>query len=266
MMSTSDFIKNILVPLISVGTAVMVGVLNFKVSENDLELRKRDQVLEQRLSDINLVIQKSREQREERESNQDFNLRIYDIVTQSLEEGNSQKQQAARAFVVVMVDEPLRSSLLNVLKQGGSQNTKNEISKILLAEQKFQNVTYWAPKKEREAESSYNWGNWDFDIFWCASSGERAKLHAQAIAKQLKAEDAEGRIRVRELPNSINAKSSYQIDGYEIRRNTKDTKIATALKRLSESTLKQTLDINFSITTNKQKIPKYISAFVCPPS
>ncbi len=264
-MTPSDFVKNLFVPLISVGTAVMVGILNFQVSQNDLELRQRDQELEQKLSEIDLVIKKSREEREERESNQDFNLKIYEIVTESLEENSAQKQDAARAFVVVMVDEPLRSSLLNVLKQGGSPMMKREINKILQAEQKFQNVNAWIPKVERKVTSSHSWGNWDFDIFWCTSSGEEAKIQAQMIAEQLKAEDAKGRIRVRELPDSINAKSSYQVNGYNIRRNTNEIETANALKQLGETALSNNdISTEFTISTSRQNTPWYISAFVCP--
>jgi hypothetical protein len=68
------------------------------------------------LSAINAQVTLNKEERNERESNQDFNLKIYKIVTQLLEEQNAKKQEVAQAFVVVMVDEPLITSLLNVLK------------------------------------------------------------------------------------------------------------------------------------------------------
>jgi hypothetical protein len=68
------------------------------------------------LSAINAQVTLNKEERDERESNQDFNLKIYKIVTQLLEEQNAKKQEVAQAFVVVMVDEPLITSLLNVLK------------------------------------------------------------------------------------------------------------------------------------------------------
>jgi hypothetical protein len=68
------------------------------------------------LSAINAQVTLNKEERDERESNQDFNLKIYKIVTQLLEEKNAKKQEVAQAFVVVMVDEPLITSLLNVLK------------------------------------------------------------------------------------------------------------------------------------------------------
>lgn len=264
-MKFSEFIKSIVIPLISVITAVMVGLLNHQVSENDLELRARDQLLQQRLGEIDLLVKRSKEDREERESNQDFNLRIYEIVTKSLEENSAQKQEAAKAFVVVMVNEPLRSSLLNVLKQGGEPTVKLKIGQILEAEEKFQSYAAVVPEKKREEASSYNWGDWDFDIFWCTASGTKAKAQAKLIGEQLVAEGSKGRIRIRELPDSINAKSGYQVEGYAIRRNSNEKEAATALKLLAEQTLEKSGDKStFNLSLTGQNTPWYISAFLCP--
>ena len=264
-MKIEDFFKNIATPGISVITAVMVGVLNYQVSQTDLKLKLRDQELKERLSEIDLLVKQNKEEREERESNQDFNLKIYEIVTKSLEESNAQKQEAAKAFVVVMVEEPLRSSLLNVLKLGGSPEIRKNISKILEAEERFQTSIASRVEKKREDVSSHNWANWDFDIFWCSSSGGSAKREAQAIGEQLVAEGAEGRIRVRELPDTINAKSGYQIDGYAIRRNSNEEKMANALQKLAESTLQSDSGkVSFRQSLTRQNTPWYISAFVCP--
>jgi len=277
-MKIDELVKNTIIPLISVATAFMVGYLNLSVSKSDEEFKKRDQELQQqlklsdqklqeRLSEIDLMVKKNKEEREERESNQDFNLKIYEIVTQSLEEKNAQKQEAAKAFVVVMVDEPLRSSLLNVIKQGGAPEVKKDIGKILEAEEKFQTSAAIVPDKKRDEVSTYQWGNWDFDIFWCTESGPNAKKQAELIGEQLVAENAKGRIRIRELPESINAKSGYQINGYGIRRNAnkEETKTADALKKLAEKSLAE-IDIktSFNVSVSRQDTPWYISSFVCP--
>ncbi|MFL0809670.1 MAG: hypothetical protein K6L76_04590 [Agarilytica sp.] len=264
-MNIANFVKTIAVPLVSVGTAVMVGLLNFQVSKNDQELRVRDQQLTERISDIDLLVKRSREEREERESNQDFNIRIYDIVTKSLEEGNEKKQEAAKAFVVVMVEEPLRSSLLNVLKQGGAPSVKSNIGQILAQEQSFKRKTYVAPTKSYDRAPSYNWGEWDFDIFWCTESSSIAKQQAEKIGAQLMAENAKGRVRIRELPESINAKANYQIEGYEIRYNRQERETAGALRKLSREALARDdakPDVKMGLT--RQDTPWYISVFVCP--
>ena len=260
-------LRDVAIPLISVGTAVMVGILNFQVSKNDQSLRIRDQQLKERMGELDLLVKKSKEEREERESSQDFNLKIYDIVAKSLEDGKPKKQEAAKAFVVVMVEEPLRSSLLNVLKEGGDPSVKAKIGRILEQEEKFQSNVSTAPVKKREETPSYNWGEWDLDVFWCATSGDAAKKQAEAIGEQLVAEGAKGRIRARELPGSINAKSGYQVQGYAIRRNSNEIEAAEALKRLAEKTRKNHgVPAEFNVGLTRQSTPWYISAFVCPSS
>jgi hypothetical protein len=264
-MKLEDFIKNAVIPLISVVTAFMVAWLNYSVNE-------RDHKIQEELTKINAQVTLNKEEREERESNQDFNLKIYEIVTKSLEEKNAQKQEAAKAFVVVMVEEPLRSSLLNVLKQGGAPEVQKNISEILQAEQKFkQEVTLQtnvvAAVETNKVKPTYNWGQWDFDIFWCTSSGPAANLQAEKIGAQLAAEGSEGRIRIRELPESINAKAGYQISGYGIRRNNNknETEAANALKKLAEEVLqKDGIKPSFNISVSYQDTPWYVSVFVCP--
>lgn len=265
-MNLVELVKNAIVPLISVVTALMVAWLNYSV-------RERDQAIQAELSKINAQVALDREEREERESNQQFNLKIYEIVTESLEEKNAKKQEAAQAFVVVMVEEPLRSSLLNVLKQGGDPEVQKNIGQILEAEKKFkeavdtQTQIKVSPDTQGTVSPSYQWGDWDFDIFWCAGSGSAAKEQADLIGKQLIAEGSKGRIRVRELPESINAKAGYQISGYVIRRNNnkQETEAAGALKNLAESVLdKNGVKATFSVGISYQSTPWYVSAFVCP--
>ncbi|WP_299668361.1 hypothetical protein [uncultured Psychromonas sp.] len=264
-MKLIHLIKDVTVPLISVGTAMMVGFLNYQVSLNDKELRERDQQLEERIGEIDLLVKTSKEEREERESNQNFNIRIYDIVIKSLEDKDLKKQEAAQAFVVVMVEEPLRTSLLSVLKQGGEDAIKVNIGRILEEEEKFQNKVSITPKENAKVTPSYNWGEWDLDIFWCSTSKEVAKHQAEVIGAQLLAEGAKGRIRIRELPDSINAKSGYQIEGYAIRRNTNEQNTAAALKRLAEKSLRLNgVKVEFNLGLTRQNTPWYISTFVCP--
>lgn len=265
-MKFEDLFKNTIIPLISVVTALMVAWLNYSVNE-------RDHKIQEELSKINTQVTLNKEEREERESNQKFNLKIYEIVTQSLEEKNARKQEAAQAFVVVMVEEPLRTSLLSVLKQGGAPEVQKNIGEILQAEKKFkdqkiaQTTISVTPDMTATVTPTYQWGEWDFDIFWCTGSGAAAKQQAELIAKQLLAEGSKGRIRIRELPESINAKAGYQISGYGIRRNNNkdETEAAGALKNLAETVLdKNGVKTTFDVGISNQSTPWYISSFLCP--
>ena len=265
-MKIGDFISKVGIPLISVLTASMVAWLNYSVND-------RDQKIQAELNKINAQVTLNKEERDERESNQEFNLKIYEIVTQSLEEQNAQKQEAAQAFVVVMVDEPLRSSLLNVLKQGGAPEVQKNIGEILQAEEKFKyettlkTNTVETPDSGNAVTPSFQWDDWDFDIFWCAESGSDAMKQANLIGKRLLAEGSKGRIRIRELPESINAKAGYQISGYGIRRNNNkgETDVANALKKLAETVLDSNgIKTTFGVSVSNQSTPWYVSSFVCP--
>jgi hypothetical protein len=260
-MKAGSFIKDALVPVVSVATAAMVAWLNYSVDE-------RDQKIQMELNQINSKVTLNKEERSERESKQEFNLKIYEIVVESLEEKNVNKQEAAKVFVVAMVEDPLRSSLLSVLKQGGEPEVKAKVSQILEAEQKYKTQTGSLINIAADsAVSSFQWGEWDFYIFWCSVSGSTAKQQANLIGEQLLAEGAKGRVRIRELPESINAKAGFQISGYGIRQNDNpaEIKTAVALKKLSELALKNSdIKATFDVSFSDQSTAWYISAFVCP--
>ena len=217
------------------------------------------------MADLDQVMRESKDQREERESNQKFNLKIYDIVTDSLEKKDEKKQAAAKAFIVVMVEEPLRTSLLSVLEQGAESRIKKEVSRILSEEMRFKEEISATLVNKDKIQPSYTWADWDFDIFWCASSGIVAESQATLIAERLIAEEAKGRIRVRKLPESKNAQNGYRAFGYEIRRNSNEINVADALGQLSNGVLDNN-KIKFTYRTTTQKTPWYISTFICPSS
>lgn len=225
------------------------------------------------MSAINAQVTLNKEERDERESNQDFNLKIYKIVTQLLEEQNAKKQEVAQAFVVVMVDEPLITSLLNVLKQGGAPEVQKNIGEILQAEEKFKYETtlktnsFVTPGPDKTVKPSFQWNDWDFDVFWCTESGCAAMKQANLIGEQLLAEGSKGRIRIRELPESINVKTGYQISGYGIRRNNNkaESDVANALKNLAETVLdSNNIKTTFNVSVSNQSTQWYVSVFVCP--
>ncbi len=281
MEKIKNFVTYILVPVVTVVTGVLVVFVDHEVSKNNQEIgrmeislkkqvaqteakaKKRDLVIKKQLADLDQVIRESKEQREERESNQKFNLKIYDIVIDSLEKKDGKKQAAAKAFVVVMVEEPLRTSLLSVLGQGAEPEVKKEVSKILSEEMRFKEEVSITPDRKEDIQPSYSWEEWDFDIFWCASSGAVAKSQATLIAERLVAEKAKGRVRVRQLPESKNAQKGYRVFGYEIRRNSNESEVADALGRLSEGVLKNS-KVKFTYRTTAQNTPWYVSTFICP--
>lgn len=252
------FLQNIFIPVVTVGTATMVAVLNFSVS-------KVDQDLKQQIASVDLSIKEAKNEREKLNSEREFNFKIYDLVQQSIEQGNEKKQEVAKQFVIVMVDGELRNRLLGVLEAGGTAAIKQETAALLRKEEEF-NVQQTAIfSKPKIARDSFSWEDWDYDIFWCERSGESAKDQAGLIANQLKAEGANGKIRVRELPASVNAKSGYKVSGYTIRMGKSEIKQGNALKKMSEHILSdQGYTAEFNLQPTRQKTRWYLSAYVCP--
>ncbi len=263
-MNTREAIKDIVVPLLSAFTAIIVGILTYNVSDQNAKTEAKFKDTEARFREIESKISESKEQREERESTQNFNFKIYDLVLKSVEEKNAQKQEVAKTFIVVMVDDPLRSSLLKVLEKRGEPQVRQDVEKTLNAEKNSSYTEGTKPTVSGSKQPSYNWAKWDIDVFWCSSSSDKiTELQANKIAKQILLEGAKGRIRVKELPDSINAKSGYRVNGYVIRRNDikREREIAEALKKLGDSTLGKDI---FTLQTTLQDTPGYVSVFVCP--
>lgn len=256
--SSISIIRDIIIPLISVVTAVMVGWLNYSVS-------KGDQELQQRINNVDLAIKEARDEREKLQAERDFSFRIYELVLQSLEARDEQKQEVARQFVLVMVDGELRKGLLGVLEAGGTEKVRKETSALIAKERTFNIQQREIIQPKLRQEELFNWEDWDYDIFWCTSSGDMARQQAEMIKAQLLQENAKGRIRVRELPDSVNAKSGYNIQGYVIRRSNDESTQAEALSKMAESTLaKQGFPATFDLQPTSTKTKWYISAFVCP--
>jgi hypothetical protein len=246
--------KEVLIPSITVITAAMVAYLNFSVSKVESELKRREQEMRER-----------EEQRIERESLQAFNLKIYEAVTQSLQSANPKQQEVARALVIVMADDPLRTSLLNILKESGltDQTVRKQVEDVLEREQKFRSEEESIKEITLTSSSTSDWKDWNYDIFWGEKSGESAKKQAEVMVGALKTQGAKGRLRVRRLPESINLRPGYQLRGYVIRHNLGEEKQANTIKKIGDQALSN-YGAKFDITISQQATPLYISVFICP--
>ncbi len=252
------FLQNILIPLVTVGTATMVAWLNHSVSRVDQDLKEQ-------IASVDMAIKEARDEREKLNAEREFNFKIYDLVQESIEEENEKKQEVAKQFVIVMVDGELRHRLLGVLEAGGTPSIQKETALLIKKEEKFDTQQAEIFTQPKTTTPSFSWEDWDYDVFWCETSGENARIQASLIVDQLKQEGAKGRIRVRELPASVNAKSGYKISGYAIRRSENEVAQANALKDLSEGVLSQQgYTPVFNVQPTSQKTRWYISAFICP--
>ena len=223
-----------------------VAETTLKETENQLSKREADR-------------KDAEELRANRESLEKKQLLVYDAVVKSLESGDVKKQGVAQALVTSMLEDPLRTELLAVLTTSGSAKIREEAQATLTQETRFKAEEKVVQAPLQRASSS--WADWDFDLFWCERSGKTAEELAGRILEQLKSEGAKGRLRVRLLPDSINARPGYQHAGYVIRYNKGEEEQARELKRLGDKIAGPGA---FVTTLSSQSTPWYLSAFVCP--
>ena len=241
MKSFFTLIKEVIIPVVTVVTAVMVAILNNSVAKVEAQL------------------QVSQEQRAERESFQSFDLKIYDKVIESLEAEDPQKQKVAQALVVVMASDSFRVKLLNVLQKTAEDTVKKEVEKIIQKENQYNTEQKSVSLAKDNASATEKWQNYNYDIFWCEESGDQAEKNAELVKNHLLEKGVRGTVRVRQLPESINSRSGYRISGDIIRANLDEWEIATHL----QIEMLDVLQMKFAVTPSSQSTPGYISAFIC---
>lgn len=252
------FVQNVFVPLVSVGTAAMVGWLNYSISQVDQDLKAR-------ITAVDIAVKEGQEERAKLDSEREFNFKIYDLVQKSIEENNEKKQEVAKAFIIVMVDGDLRKHLLGVLENAGTPRVQAETAKVIAQEEIFESDQSEIHSQQRAVRASFDWEDWDYDLFWCTSSGSAAEEQAALVKEALAREGAKGRLRVRELPDSVNAKPGYKVSGYSIRRSNNEVAQADALEALAERVLRASgYAIDFRAEPTSTRTAWYVSAFFCP--
>jgi hypothetical protein len=194
------------------------------------------------------------------EAERELNFRIYSSIADALESGDEKRVLAVRGIVQAMASESIRPAFLQALEPA--------IQRVYAREELEVAATTGSPKATTATEppsvpADGSWGEWDFDVFWCASSGVEAENISSKIVYALKQTGAKGRIRSRILPDTVNLKSGYQVTGYQIRRSEDEVEMAGKLKQFV-TTLPDLEGISILEKLTSQKTQWYISMFVCP--
>jgi hypothetical protein len=260
MRMNTEWLKKEGVALLSALTAAMVGWMTFYGNNADRALKtqveKSDLELKAQVQDLERKVSESAEARAERESLQRFQMDIYKLVLDSLKSRDAREQEAAQAFIVVMVDEPLRTNFMRVLSEGAQPAVREKVQQVIAQEETFKRVAVEPP-----VDRPSRFEDWDFDLFWCEASARSGEEQASSVKAALEAKGAKGRIRVRMLPTSLNLKAGYRVSGYQVRRNDGEEPVARDLAKLAEQTLPGT---TFEERRSGQATAWYLSAFFCP--
>ena len=186
------------------------------------------------------------------ESERELNFRIYQSIAESIESGKPQRIRAVRALVDALATEGLKESFLSALESGEVQIYGSE--QALPA----------GPGRPADADR-VDWEDWDYDIFWCSSSGSAAETQANAIVAAIQSQGAKGRIRSRVLPDSIRA-TDPEASGeqYEVRYEASERPQAEAVGNLAQSIINASGSLNLLEIAPDKPTPWYISVFLCP--
>jgi hypothetical protein len=169
----------------------------------------------------------NRDLREERGSREQLRFQLFDKVTVSLQEGDREHIEAARALVESLLStrEPaeseLRLGLLRALYVRAPAAQREQLAETVKKEEVFradQQELEQAARKEPSADPGDHarLAAYRIDIFYCGGAGSAAnKGAADAFFRKL-----EGKVKlakVRELAPSINASPGYGVNQSEVR-------------------------------------------------
>lgn len=186
------------------------------------------------------------------ESERELNFRIYQSIADSIESGKHQRIRAVRVLVNALATKELRKSYLSVLETGEVQIWERQEAIL-------------SGPAELAGTPRTNWRDWNYDIFWCSSSGAGAEAQANAIVAAIQAAGAEGRIRSRILPDSIRADDPYKsTEQYEVRFEASEETQATQVAELAGRAIGQPGSFNLRRIEPSKPTPWYVSVFACP--
>jgi hypothetical protein len=243
----------------------VTAVLAIATAFSQLQLSQQERILKEQAA----AIQRSEESRKQHESDAELTFKLYEEVKSALlAEKDAEKRQgialklveelASDSFKTRFITVIRDSTPIPVIKERASTAAYDSESKDL----KTRDIQV-TTQNERATLTQTGWSNWDFDFFWCESSGDKARREAND-ALAIKDDSARGRWRIRMLPKSINVLPGYRISGYQIRINQDELGMG---KRLKENLSKITPNgRNFETYPVSTPTPYYVSVFFCPAS
>lgn len=256
------------------GIATATALLTLASTVLGIFITYRTFVISDRVGRLEVELKQSQERRAERESLNKLVMEVYGQVEEAVAvppgEVGVRQQKATQALVRALIahDPELKAALLEALYQTALPEARQEALESLYVAQEAasaQNIARSSQQPARSDDTSL--GTYDFDIFWCESSGPAARQAAEAVSSAITREGGKGRVRTRPLPDSRNRDPGYRHQGFAIRYNAPaERDIAQALSRIATTASGTILGgaPSFTPTPSAQQTPWYLSAFVCP--
>lgn len=199
----------------------------------------------------------------------DYNLRVFEQVVDALKARDERLERVATALVEAMpASNPLRAQMLLAISVGAS----SEVAKAqatFAAEEPVPAPAAAAPdaSPQQEVAPVPVTRAWNVDVLYCetAPDGEaRARQVQRALTGVTLAGAASaGRVRVRKLPEAINARAGYQVQGLQVRGEADEDAATAALQQLAARALGVDARSLQRVRTGSPT-PGYLSLFLCP--
>lgn len=195
-----------------------------------------------------------------REFGNNLKFKLYEEVRNAITENEPKIQDAVVLIINEMLadDSAYRAKLSNIILN--SRNTAPSVKASIQTTQKLEAV-FASEQVKTFTTVRPSGGNNRFviDVFYLEDSKSESLPLAKKVESDLKAKFPENTIRVRMLPKSINARSSYGINTNQIRFEPGEKKFAEEIRlhMLETNTLSQ-----LTAYVVKNKTPNYLSVFV----
>lgn len=245
------------------GHYVVTAILAIATTFSQLQLSQQEKFLKAQEAELN----KLEQLRKQHESDAELTFKLYEEVKSALlaEKDAEKRQGIALKLVEELASDSFKTRFITVIRDSTPIPVIKEKASTAAYDSESKDLTARAipvtMNDEKAAVAQTGWSNWDFDFFWCESSGDKARREAND-ALAIKDESALGRWRIRMLPKSINALPGYSISGYQIRINQDELKMGN---RLKNDLLKIAPNgRNFVTRQVSTPTPYYVSVFFCP--
>ncbi len=267
MPRASRLLNNVIVPILAVATPILVALLTWQVDDARQEIDAGQQRLSAEIARVDQELKRLEADRLERESLQNYNIIVLKEVKDSLARDDPVVQKVVIGLLQSMPNQSLAQTWLEALEDSENTSEDNKIE----ARNARQAIVYDVEQKQVAAspvqqalapQASFQWEDYDYDIFWCEDSPQWVREIADKIAAQMTDEGAKGRLRVRMLPVKVNLRAGYGIQGYAIQANSNEQDQAQALKKIGDQVIGP--EGSFQIGASTQETPYYLSAFLCP--
>jgi hypothetical protein len=200
----------------------------------------------------------------EREFANGLRFKVFEEVKNALNDTNGKMQEVVKVMVEQMLvdDSSFQQKMISVLLASRSikESVKNDVEQTQLYEEEEDNIAH-SEALHQITQDAASFGKYRVDVFYLEDQLPNSKGKAELAVKELKQKYPNFIIKLRLLPQSINARESYRIDGLEMRYEKEEYQIA---KEINQYLQAKNVFNGAALEMNmiQYHTPAYISIFV----